>query len=115
MPVPRRGRPYRTAVALMWARWQEAGNGTMCHICGHQGATEADHLDPIADSPNQVPHWTRIRPAHGVNPRGQHDGLCRHPDCHAIDNRPRACNQTRGAKPLTADTRPAVPKTTRKW
>jgi len=112
---PRKGRAYREAVQLMWIRWQEAGNGTMCHICGHQGATEADHIVTIADDPDQVPHWSRFRPSHGVNPRGGHPGPCRHPDCIAINNgAPRPCNQQRGKSSLAEQPTPTM-YTTKRW
>ena len=114
MTTPRKGRPYRTATERMWAEWAAAGRGTNCHLCGHPGATEADHVNAIRDNPAQVPHWTAIRPAHGVNPRGGHPGPCSHPDCLALNSgKPRACNQARGA-----GDRPAPPQPhqhTREW
>jgi hypothetical protein len=112
---PRHGYAYRLAVALMWIRWEEAGNGTMCHICGHQGATEADHLVTVAEDPNQAHHWTTMRPSHGVNPRAGHPGPCHHPDCLAINNgKPRACNQGRGKGSLADQARPDT-YTTKRW
>ncbi|SIR13071.1 hypothetical protein SAMN05444858_106278 [Micromonospora avicenniae] len=71
--------------------------GRVCHLCGHPGATQADHLDPLANRPNQVPDPTRMRPAHGnrnqVGPGGElFDARCQ--TCG------QACNQDRGAKRL---------------
>jgi len=112
---PRQGYAYQRAVRLMWAHWAEAGLGTMCHLCGHQGATEADHLETIADNPDQIPHWSRMKPAHGVNPRNGHPGPCSHPDCLAMNNgRPRACNQGRGKGAVDDVPQPAT-YTTRRW
>lgn len=67
--------------------------GYVCHLCGHDGAGEADHLDVLAFNPDQPVDWTRLRPAHGSN------YPC--PVCPRIDGRPRCCNQERGTKPLT--------------
>lgn len=80
MPIPRKGRPYRRARQQMFALF-----GTVCHICGHEGATDADHVEPIASNPDQRVTALALRPAHGV--RG-----C--PTCG------RRCNQSRGAKPV---------------
>lgn len=121
MPKPRVGRPYRIAVQLMWLNWAAAGRGTMCHLCGHQGATEADHVESLDRDPSQPVHWRLLKPAHGVNPKDGRPGPCSHPDCLALNNgQPRACNQVEGAKrrPKPAPPEPQIDRslyTTRKW
>ena len=78
----RAGRPYRRARAEMFAIY-----GTVCHICGHPGAGDADHLTPVSiDSAQPIdPHL--MRPAHGA--------LSPCPVCG------RRCNPERGARPLS--------------
>lgn len=77
----RTGRPYLRARAQMFAHY-----GTVCHLCGHDGATDADHIVPITvDSEQPVdPHG--MRPAHGV--RG----------CSTCGQR---CNQVKGNRSKT--------------
>ena len=74
--------------------------GYICHICGHGGAGEADHLTPISvDSTQPIdPHL--MRPSHGSS------RPCR--VCPRKDGKERACNQERGAKPLTSVFMPAL-------
>jgi hypothetical protein len=104
----------------MWINWAASGKGTMCHLCGHQGATEADHDSALATDPNQPVSWKLLKPAHGVNPKDGRPGPCSHPDCLAINNgQPRPCNQVEGAK-RKARQIPQRPTdrslyTTRKW
>lgn len=73
-------RRARKTKAIMFAIY-----GRTCHLCGHDGATDADLLIPQSVAPDQplTPH--AYRPAHGV--RG-----C--PTCG------RKCNQERGARPV---------------
>lgn len=85
----RTGRPYRTARKRMFAIY-----GTICHLCGHDGAGEADHLDPISLRPGQPVDPHAMRPSHGSN------APC--PVCVGADGQPRKCNQERGIKPLGA-------------
>lgn len=66
--------------------------GYVCHLCGHGGAGEADHLDAVSLHPDQPVDWRRMRPAHGSN------SPC--PVCPPREGRPRCCNQERGTKPL---------------
>lgn len=66
--------------------------GTVCHICGHGEAYEADHLDPVALDPHQPVSPFRMRPSHGTS------APC--PVCVGRDGTPRKCNQERGARPL---------------
>lgn len=74
----RTGHRYRQARRQMFA-----DRGTICHLCGHDGATDADHLVPISLDPDQPVDPDLMRPAHGVTG-------C--PTCH------RRCNQSRGNK-----------------
>lgn len=77
----RTGRPYRRARAQMFATY-----GDTCHICGHAGAREADHLVPVSHDSDQPVDPHLMRPAHGGN------APC--PVCG------RACNAERGAGPI---------------
>jgi len=61
--------------------------GHTCHICGHEGALQADHLDPLAYDPEQPVDAESMRPAHGAAQAGS-DNPC--PTCG------RRCNQERG-------------------
>lgn len=89
----RTGRPWRTAKQRMHQEY-----GHTCHICGHEGAHEADHLDPLAHNPDQPIDWRRMRPAHGSN------SPC--PICPGRAGKAgkagkgRACNQERGVKDI---------------
>jgi hypothetical protein len=58
--------------------------GHVCHLCGHDGAVEADHLIPISVWSTQPVDPHAMRPAHGAN------GKC--PRCGL------ACNQIKGNK-----------------
>jgi hypothetical protein len=79
------GRRYRHAKAVMHAMF-----GDTCHICGHAGAGEADHLIPISLVPDQPLDPEAMRPAHGSN------YPCVDPTCMARKGKPRSCNQERG-------------------
>lgn len=68
--------------------------GTVCHLCGHDGATEADHLTPVSVDPGQPVDPHAMRPAHGSS------APC--PTCG------RACNQARGTRETGAWFAPAV-------
>lgn len=57
----RTGRRWRKARARMFAEF-----GTTCHLCGHEGATDADHLLPLHLAPSQPVDYRALRPAHGV-------------------------------------------------
>ncbi len=80
------GRPYRVARQQMFALY-----GTVCHLCGHEGAGESDHLDPVSRNPDQPIDPYLMRPAHGANAPG--------PTCG------RKCNTERGNKPLSGPLR----------
>jgi hypothetical protein len=58
--------------------------GRTCHICGHDGANQVDHLVPLAVDPSQGWVLANLRPAHGVPGN-------RCPTCRV------ACNQARQA------------------
>jgi hypothetical protein len=93
MPSPRslrRGHRYRVARARMFEEF-----GRVCIHCGHGGATDADHLEPVSLNPEQGIDWTLMRPAHGVA------------GCAVCG---RKCNQERGIGPITG---PMV--TSREW
>lgn len=77
----RAGRPYARARREMFAIY-----GTVCHICNHEGAGEADHLEPVSLNPGQPVDPHLMRPAHGAN------APC--PTCG------RLCNTERGNRPI---------------
>ena len=89
----RGGRPWRTAKAQMHQAY-----GYICHLCGHDGAGEADHLDALALRPDQPVDWRRLRPAHGSN------YPC--PYCPWPSGKGKPCNQVRGTKPVDQVFRP---------
>jgi hypothetical protein len=62
--------------------------GRVCHICGHDGAGEADHLVPISVDSDQPVDPYLMRPAHGSS------APC--PVCVGRNGLPRKCNQERG-------------------
>lgn len=76
--------------------------GDTCHLCGHGGAGEADHLIPLALDPAQPIDPELLRPAHGAT------SPC--PVCVGATGQPRRCNQERGVK---APVRPV--RTSRAW
>lgn len=78
---------YRQARKKMFAIF-----GYTCHICGHDGAGEADHLEAVALNPGQPISPLRMRPSHGSN------YPC--PICKGRNGQPRACNQERGVQPM---------------
>lgn len=84
----RTGRPYLRARAQMFAVY-----GRTCHLCGHRGATDADHLVPISVDSTQPVDYRLMRPAHGV--RG-----C--PVCRV------KCNQKRGNRDASVVYVPAL-------
>jgi len=61
--------------------------GDICHICGHAGAGESDHVETLSSRPGQLLTVSGRRPAHGTSAR------C--PTCR------RACNQERGASSMS--------------
>jgi len=80
----RAGRPYTRWKRQVLELW-----GDQCHLCGHPGATQVDHLIPLSKQPHQPLDPELARPAHGSN------APC--PVCG------RACNQSRGNRSLDED------------
>lgn len=76
----RKGRPWRRARDKVFD-----AHGDLCHLCGHGGAANVDHVIPkdmwiaMGGDPEDP---ANLRPAHGANSR------C--PVCH------RCCNQVKG-------------------
>jgi hypothetical protein len=66
--------------------------GTVCVICGHDGATESGHVVSLAVAPDQPVSAEGRRPVHG--------GSAPCPVCH------RACNQQQGTRSMDATFRP---------
>lgn len=92
----RTGRPFRRAKALMHEAY-----GYTCIHCGHGGAGEADHLDPVSLYPDQPVDYTRMRPSHGSN------YPC--PICPGKQpGQGRACNQERGTRSIDVMFKPAL-------
>jgi 5-methylcytosine-specific restriction endonuclease McrA len=88
----RTGRPWRRA------RKQVLDKSRTCWLCGHDGATDADHNPPLKqlEAAGLNPADPRyLRPAHGA-------AGC--PTCS------RKCNQEKGAR-----TTPPAPHTSRAW
>lgn len=89
----RKGRPWRRVRAEVLAE------STVCHICGHPGSQDVDHVIPrwlvveLGGDPNDK---TNLRPAHGT-------AGC--PTCG------RRCNREKGAK-LAPD---PPPRHSRDW
>jgi 5-methylcytosine-specific restriction endonuclease McrA len=71
-----RGKRWEQARAACFATW-----GTVCWLCGHPGATEADHIVRVLTHGPEYYDVTNLRPAHGTRSRC---GQCG-----------RACNQSR--------------------
>lgn len=87
----RTGRPWRRAKKQMHAIY-----GYTCHLCGHHGAGEADHLIPLDTWPDQPIDPHAMRPCHGSN------YPC--PVCRGRGGKGRACNQERGTQTTFAFT-----------
>lgn len=68
--------------------------GHTCHLCGHGGAGEADHLVPISLDADQPIDPHAMRPAHGANAPCR---VCR-----------RKCNTERGSRSVQTFYRPAL-------
>jgi hypothetical protein len=89
----RTGRPWRRARAQLFAEAPD-----LCHLCGHPGTTDADHVPALVElerlglDPTDVRY---LRRAHGV--RG----------CATCG---RKCNQEKGAKAM-----PPPPRASRAW
>lgn len=68
------------------ARRQVLAQSTVCWLCGHDGADQADHVVPVSRG-GAVNDPANLRPAHGTN-------AC--PTCG------RRCNQERNRRPRPA-------------
>lgn len=55
----------------------------VCHICGHPGADEVDHVQALARGGSE--DMSNLRPAHGAKP---------------CDTCGEQCNRSKGAKPF---------------
>lgn len=95
------GNAYLKAREKMFAKY-----GDVCHICGHPGARQADHLVPLRENPNQPIGADGMRPAHGAG-RPDNDNPC--PTCG------RRCNQQRGSKSLNSQIGKDGFKPSREW
>ena len=40
--------------------------GDVCHICGHGGARQVDHLESVTEHPELIFALSNVRPAHGA-------------------------------------------------
>ena len=76
-PEGRRWRAYRALVL--------ASKGDTCHLCGHGGARQLDHVISFLERPDLGWDYANLEPCHGTRNR------C--PVCH------RCCNQARVAGP----------------
>jgi len=43
-----------------------AAHSGICHICGHPGARQADHLESVTDRPDLAWKLSNCKPAHGA-------------------------------------------------
>lgn len=80
-------------------RWQAFARSVIenyagiCHICGHGGARQAEHLIPVTERPDLMFSMANCRPAHGAG-RGTGSNPC--PACSAEARRPIFCNGIKG-------------------
>lgn len=92
--IHRGGHRFTIAKRTMFALY-----GDTCHLCGHPGARQADHLAPLAIDPDQPVDPEMMRPAHGAA-QPPYDNPC--PTCG------RRCNQERGKRTDFAMFKPAM-------
>jgi hypothetical protein len=83
---PAKGRRWEA-----FARSVIAEHAGICHVCGHAGALQLDHLEPVTERPELTWIRSNCRPAHGVSVRRN---PC--PVCSPQAGRPVYCNQLRG-------------------
>ena len=85
--------PPRQRLGRSGARWEQARaemfrqKGRICWICGHDGASDADHRIPLSRGGSRYDQGN-LYPAHGITPCY----LCP----RGKDGKPRRCNQSRG-------------------
>jgi hypothetical protein len=72
--------------------------GDTCHLCGHGGARQVDHVVSVLEAPSLAWELSNCRPAHGTKNRCPICGRC--------------CNQSRvsGAKRPVLATGPVEPR-----
>jgi 5-methylcytosine-specific restriction endonuclease McrA len=80
----RRGRSGRPADRVRQQTFQRYG--TRCAICGHEGASDSDHIVPISRGGDPLALSNR-QPAHGRVPCTV---------CPPVNGKPRRCNQSKG-------------------
>ncbi|WP_430783910.1 hypothetical protein [Actinoplanes sp. G11-F43] len=80
-------------------------HGDICHLCGHRGATVADHLKPKRTHPHLIDDPNNMRPAHGVKNQRGPGGIPFDARCQTClrEGKPGTCNGSRGAKPMESD------------
>jgi len=94
MPGPRDSRAgvHRDRRDAVWSRLVLRTYGDVCHICGHGGARQADHLVDPGTDPEIRYKVSNGRPAHG-SARGRGNNPC--PVCSQLAGAPVYCNQIR--------------------
>lgn len=65
-----------------------ARRGSRCHICGHLGASDSDHVTPLSQGGHPTSQANRL-PAHGRTP-------CYQCPPNPKTGKPRRCNQEKG-------------------
>lgn len=92
LPLPQKNRPSRgKAQGSVWRKFVREtlqAHGTTCWICGHGGASTADHVVPYTEDDNRALDLSNLRPAHG-NPRP-----CA--TCSSAAGKPVYCNEIKG-------------------
>ena len=67
VPMPRPGTTTQRGYGWQWQKLTRKAfelYGRTCHICHRPGADTVDHLDPVSIVGAQLPHISRVRPAH---------------------------------------------------
>lgn len=74
------------------ARFVFEQHGHRCHLCGHDGAMQLDHVESQTESPGRAHDAGNLRPVHGTT-RGQVNPCA---TCSRAAGKPVNCNQIRG-------------------
>jgi hypothetical protein len=79
-------------------------HGTICHLCGHDGATVADHLIPYRERPDLIADVSNMRPAHGTRRQLAPGNVYRDARCQVClaEGKTGSCNGSRGAGSVEA-------------